>query len=73
MDANTPLQTLHLADHWVCSAHFSQDDYCQPKKTSNPETPLPQENGCPTSRESYRHSGAKLVTSHSPEVRERLS
>ena len=36
MDANTPVQTLRLADHRVCSAHSSQDDYCQPKKRRNP-------------------------------------
>ncbi|XP_033493772.2 uncharacterized protein LOC117264070 isoform X3 [Epinephelus lanceolatus] len=36
MDANTPVQTLRLADHRVCSAHFSQDDYCQPKKRRHP-------------------------------------
>ncbi|XP_045919641.1 uncharacterized protein LOC123979657 isoform X2 [Micropterus dolomieu] len=32
MDANTPVQTLRLEDHRVCSDHFDRDDYCQPKK-----------------------------------------
>ncbi len=32
MDTNTPVQTLRLADHRVCSDHFDRDDYCQPKR-----------------------------------------
>ena len=77
MDANTPVQTPRLADHRVCSAHFSQDDYCQPKKRRHPipkhlflkKTAVPRvERATDTVEQSSRE-----MTSHSPEVREMLS
>lgn len=37
MDPNTPVHKLRLADHRVCSDHFSQDDYCQSKRRKNPK------------------------------------
>ena len=53
LDANTPVQTLRLADHRVCSAHFSQDDYCQPKKRRHP---IPKHFTKHTSRKQLSHS-----------------
>ncbi|XP_074468770.1 zinc finger MYM-type protein 4-like isoform X2 [Sebastes fasciatus] len=35
MDPNTPVQTLRLADHRVCSDHFNRDDYSQPRRRAN--------------------------------------
>ncbi len=53
MDENTPIRTLRLADHWVCSDHFDPDDFCQRKKKT--QACFPKEKCCSKSGETCYH------------------